>query len=269
MAKEKVEALVEAGKASAGPPLGPALGPIGVNIGQVVQEINKKTEGFKGMQVPITVEVDTDTKEFTITVGTPPASSLIKKEARVEKGAGNPLQDKVADLKIEQIIKIAKMKEDNLMGKNLKEKVKEIIGTCNSMGILVEGVPGVEAIVFVNEGKFDKEIKEEKTELSTEELKEQEEERKRLEEEIKERREEFLAKAREILETNKGKEPGVIKGKMREAGLPDAIITEVMADVMPTAGAKPEDGKPAEGKAAEGKAAEGKPTDGKPAPAKK
>src|SRR3989338_4925455 len=136
IAKEKVEALVEGGKATAAPPLGPALGPVGVNIGKVVADINKKTESFKGMQVPVKVTVDTSTKEYEITIGTPPASALIKKEAGIEKGSGNPLQDKVADVKIEQIIKVAKMKSDNLLGKTLKEKVKEIIGTCNSMGVM-------------------------------------------------------------------------------------------------------------------------------------
>ena len=139
MATQTIETLVNGGQASAAPPLGPALGPLGVNIGEVVAEINKKTAEFKGMQVPVKVEVDSDTKEFTISVGTPPASALIKKETGVEKGAGNPLADKVADLKIEQVIKIAKMKWDNLLGKNNFSKVKEIIGTCDSMGIMVEG----------------------------------------------------------------------------------------------------------------------------------
>src|SRR3990167_5702036 len=112
MATETVDALVEGGKASAAPPLGPALGPLGVNIGQVIAKINEKTKSFSGMQVPVKVRVDKQTKTFDIEVGTPPASSLIKKEAKIEKGSGNPLADKVADLRIENIIKIAKMKED-------------------------------------------------------------------------------------------------------------------------------------------------------------
>jgi len=228
MSKEKVEVLIEGGKATAAPPLGPALGPLGVNIGQVVAEINKKTESFKGMQVPVKVIVDTDTKEFKIEIGTPPASSLILKEANIEKGSGNPKQDKVADLKIEQIIKIAKMKEDSLLGKTLKEKVKEIIGTCNSMGILVEGVPAREAIQLVNDKKFDKEIAEEKTELSAEELKELEEEKKHLAEEIEERREEFIKQAKEIIASMEGKERGVIKGKLKEAVIPNEIIEELL-----------------------------------------
>lgn len=228
MAKETIKVLVEGGKATAAPPLGPALGPMGVNIGQVVSDINKKTASFKGMQVPVSVIIDKDTKEYTIEVGTPPASALIKKEAGIEKGSGNPLQDKIADLRIEQIIKIAKMKESSLLGTTLKEKVKEIIGTCNSMGVMVQKVPAKEAIDLVNQGKFDKEIKEEKTELTEAELKELEEERKRLEEEIKTRKAEFEAKAKEIIASMEGKPRGEIKAKLSEAGIPDKIIKELL-----------------------------------------
>ena len=251
MATETVEILIEGGKATAAPPLGPAMGPLGVNIGEVVDNINKKTSAFKGMQVPVKVVVDIDSKEYEIEIGTPPASSLIKKEAGVEKGAANPKTDKVADLKIEQIIKIAKMKETSLLGKSLKEKVKEIIGTCNSAGILVEGVPAVETIKLVNEGKFDQEIKEEKTELSAEEMKKLEEEKIRLAEELKERREEFLAKAKEIVGSMEGKDAGEIKGKLSEAEIPVEIIKEVM----------PAEEKPAEGETVEEKPAEGEKTD--------
>ena len=166
MPKETVEVMVEGGKATAAPPLGPALGPMGINIGQVVAKINEKTKAFAGMKVPVKVIIDKDTKAFDITVGTPPTSQLLKKEAGIEKGSGNPKEDKVADVLIEQIIKIAKMKESNLLGKTLKQKVKEIIGTCNSMGILVEGKLPIEATKEVNEGKYDAEIKAEKTELT-------------------------------------------------------------------------------------------------------
>ncbi|MBW3004187.1 50S ribosomal protein L11 [Candidatus Woesearchaeota archaeon] len=237
MAKETVEALIEGGKATAAPPLGPALGPMGVNIGQVVAKINEKTASFKGMQVPVKVIIDKDTKEFDIEVGTPPASALIKKEAGVDKGAGNPLADKVADLKIEQIIKIAKMKEDALLGKSLKEKVKEIIGTCNSMGILVEGVPASQAIKHVNEGKFDKEISEEKTELSAEEIKELEEEKKKLAKEMEEKRAEFETKAKGILKEMEGKPTNQIRAKMQEEKIPQPIIDELApAEAAPAAG---------------------------------
>ena len=251
MTKETVESLVEGGKATAAPPLGPALGPKGVNIGEVIKEINKKTESFKGMQVPIKVIIDTDTKEFEIEVGTPPASALIKKEAGIEKGSGNPKADKVADLLIEQIIKVAKMKESNLLGKTLKQKVKEIIGTCNSMGILVEGKPAAETIRAVDEGKFDEEIKTEKTELSAEELKKLEAEKKKLAADIEKRRVHYEKMAKDIIGQMKGKETGEIRGKLKEAKIPIQIIDELM----PAEGAAPaEEAKPAEGEEAKEKA---------------
>lgn len=228
MATQTVDVLVEGGKATAAPPLGPALGPTGLNIGQVVADINKKTAAFKSMKVPVKIKVDTSNKTYTITVGTPPTSALIKKEAGVEKGSGNPLQDKIADLRIEQIIKIAKMKEDSLLGKTLKEKIKEIIGSCNSIGILVEGVGAKEAIKLVNEGKFNEEIKLEKTELSAEELKTLEEERKRLQEESEKRRAEFERLAKQIIDSMAGKPRGEIKAKLHEAKIPEAIIHELL-----------------------------------------
>jgi large subunit ribosomal protein L11 len=249
MAKEKIESLVEGGKASAGPPLGPALGPMGVNIGEVISKINEKTAAFKGMQVPVKVIIDTDTKEFDIEVGTPPASALIKKEAGIQKGAGNPLADKVADLRIEQIIKIAKMKEDNILGKTMKEKVKEVIGTCLSMGILVHGMEAKAATKAVNEGKFDEEIRTEKTELSAEELKKLEEEKKRLAAEMEERRAELEKEAKLIISQMQGKPRGDIKAKLTEAKIPVEIIDELLP--AEEAAAPAEGAKPAEGEAKE------------------
>ena len=228
MAKQTIQVLVNGGQATAAPPLGPALGPMGVNIGQVVMDINKKTGSFAGMQVPVKVTVDSSTRKYEIEIGTPPASGLLKKEAGIEKGSGNPKTDKVADVLIEQIIKVAKMKEGNLLGKGLKERVKEIIGTCNSMGILVEGVSGVEAIKNVNEGKFDEEIRTEKTELTAEEKKKLEEERKRLAEEIERRRAEFEKTAKDIITAMAGKERGEIKAKLHEAGIPEIMIKELL-----------------------------------------
>jgi large subunit ribosomal protein L11 len=252
MPKEVVEALVEGGKATAAPPLGPALGPKGVNIGLVIAEINKKTASFKGMQVPVKVIIDSSTKTFEITVGTPPAAELIKKEAGIQKGSGNPL-DHVADLKIEQIIKIAKMKEDSLSGKDLKAKAKEIIGTCNSMGVKVEEMHARDALRAVESGKFDKEIAAEKTELTAEEMKEIEEEKKRLQAELAAKREEYLTKAKAVMKEMEGKEAREIKKKMEELEIPDLIINELMpttkaapgkegaapAGAKPSAGAKP------------------------------
>ena len=152
---------------------------------------------------------------------------MIKKEAGIEKGASNPLTDKVADLKIEQIIKIAKIKESSLLGSTLKSKVKEIVGSCHSMGILVEGMAAPEALTAINAGQFDEKIKSGKTELTAEEKKHLDEERKRLQSEIEQRRAEFEAKAKEILKLFET-EPRKAKKAMEEAGIPQAIINEIV-----------------------------------------
>lgn len=256
MAEQTVEALVEGGKATAAPPLGPALGPLGVNIGQVVAEINKKTAEFKGMQVPVKVTVKDD-KSFTITVGTPPVSSLVKKEAGIEKGASNPLTDKVADIKIEQAIKVAKMKADALLGKDNVAKVKEVIGSCDSMGVMVEGRQAREVIEEINQGTHVDKIKVGKTELSAEELKKLEEEKKKLQQDLEKRRKEYETKAKDIIAKLEGQPRGTIKTKLTDAGIPAAIIEELLpAETKEAAGAA----KPAAG---------AKPVAGGKAPAKK
>ena len=152
---DTIEALVEGGKASAGPPLGPALGPLGVNIMQIINTINEKTKQFEGMKVPVKVIIDSKTKEFEIEVGTPPASSLIFKELGVEKGSGSAGTHKIGNLTIDQAIKIAKMKHDNLLGKELKQKTKEIIGTCVSIGVTVEGKKPSEIQKAIDENVYD------------------------------------------------------------------------------------------------------------------
>lgn len=237
MAKQTVEAMVEGGKATAAPPLGPALGPLGVNIGQVISEINKKTADFKGVQVPIKIIVDED-KNITITVGTPPASALIKQEAHIEKGSGTPLTDLIADLKIEQVIKIAKMKGDDLSGKDMYGKVKELAGTCNSMGVMIEGKRARETIEDINKGMYDAEIKAEKTELSQEELRELEEKKQRLIAEMEKRKTDFQNTAKQIIESMAGQARAAIKAKLIEANIPTAMIDEML----PVEGAKPAEG---------------------------
>jgi len=152
---ETIEALVEGGKASAGPPLGPALGPMGVNIMQIISAINEKTKDFEGMKVPVKVIVDPKTKDFEIKVGTPPASALILDKLGAEKGSGAPSTHKIGDLTVDQAIKVAKMKYDNLLGSGLKEKTKEIIGTCVSLGVTVEGKDPREIQKIIDNGEYD------------------------------------------------------------------------------------------------------------------
>ena len=151
---EVVEVLVPGGKATAGPPLGPALGPLGINVKAVVDEINKKTESFNGMQVPVKVEVD-DKKQFVITVGIPPTTALIKKEAGIEKGSKEPNAIVAGDLPFEAAVRIAKMKLENMLAYELKTAVKEVIGTCVSVGVTVDGKRPKDVLTEISEGKYD------------------------------------------------------------------------------------------------------------------
>ncbi len=153
--KKVVEALVEGGQATAGPPLGPALGPLGVNVLAIVNKINEVTKSYAGMKVPVKVTVDTETKAFEVTVGTPTASALIVSELKVGKGSGSPKTQKVGNLSMEQLVKIAKMKRVQLLAPDIKRAVKEILGTCVSMGVTVEGKEPREVQTEIDEGKHD------------------------------------------------------------------------------------------------------------------
>lgn len=136
---ESVDVLVEGGQATAGPPIGPALGPLGINILQVVEAINERTAAFQGMKVPVKILVDPAKGTFDLEVGTPPTSALVLKEAGLGKGASAPGREKAGDLTLEQVRKIAEMKADATLGRSLEEKVREVLGTCVSMGVTVEG----------------------------------------------------------------------------------------------------------------------------------
>ncbi len=157
--KKVVEALVAGGQATAGPPLGPALGPLGVNVLSIVNKINEVTKDYAGMKVPVKVTVDTETKQFEVTVGTPTASALIVSELKIEKGSGSPKATKVGNLTIDQVLKIARMKTPELLSPNLKLAVKEIIGTCVSMGVTVESKDPRDVQKEVDEGKYDAQLK--------------------------------------------------------------------------------------------------------------
>ncbi|NOQ54470.1 MAG: 50S ribosomal protein L11 [Thermoplasmata archaeon] len=151
---EIVEILIDGGEASPGPPLGPTLGPMGVNIMQIAGDINKKTAAFKGMKVPVKITIAED-KSYEIEVGTPPISALIKDELGLEKGASNPRTDKAGDMTIKQLIKVCEMKGDSLLGATTKNKALEVTGSCVSMGIYIDGKPPKEAQRLIIEGAYD------------------------------------------------------------------------------------------------------------------
>jgi large subunit ribosomal protein L11 len=157
--KKSISALVTGGEASAGPPLGPALGPMGVNVLQVVNTINDKTKDFSGMKVPVKVEVDPDTKRFSVDVGVPPSAALINKEAGVSKGSGTAGMTFAGTITMESAIKIAKMKIDSSYAKDVRNVVKEVIGTCVSLGMQVENKPAKEIYADIRAGKYDEALK--------------------------------------------------------------------------------------------------------------
>jgi large subunit ribosomal protein L11 len=152
--KKVVELLVSGGQATAGPPLGPALGPLGINIMAVVNKINELTQDYAGMKVPVKVSVDTENKTFEVTVGTPTASALIVAELKIEKGSGTPNTQKVGNLTMAQVLKIAKIKRAELLAKTLQGSAKEILGTCISMGVTVEGKDPREVQREIDEGNY-------------------------------------------------------------------------------------------------------------------
>jgi large subunit ribosomal protein L11 len=152
---QKISSLVTGGGASAGPPLGPALGPLGVNIMEVINAINDKTKDFEGMKVPVTVSVDPDSKEWDIEVGIPSAAALILKEAGIQKGSGASGTEWVGDVTMDSIAKVANTKLDKSYASSLKAVAKTIIGTCLALGIKVEGKTPKEITAEINEGKWD------------------------------------------------------------------------------------------------------------------
>ncbi|MEM5778091.1 MAG: 50S ribosomal protein L11 [Candidatus Aenigmatarchaeota archaeon] len=163
-----IKALVEGGKATPTPPLGPSLAPTKVNISQVIATINEKTKDFAGMQVPVTIKIDPVTKEFEISVGTPSVAALIKKELKVQKLSKAPFKvfekDGVKEefkesLPFEKVVKIAKMKLDDLKVDDLKKAVKQVVASCVSFGVYVEEKTPKEILKEVDEGKWDEKLK--------------------------------------------------------------------------------------------------------------
>lgn len=152
---QKVSALVTGGKASAGPPLGPAMGPLGVNIMEVINAINEKTSDFEGMKVPVTVSVDTDTKKWDVEIGVPSVAALLLKEAGIQKGSGASGTEWVGMVGMDSIVKVARTKLESSYTSSLKAASKMIVGTCLPLGIRIEGKTPKEITAEINEGKWD------------------------------------------------------------------------------------------------------------------
>lgn len=159
-----IKLLVEGADMKPNAAISQKLGPIGINIGKVISNVNKATSSFKGMKIPVELDVNSKTKSFSIQVSSPPTAELLKKELGIELGSGQAKKIKVGNLAIEQIIKIAKIKQENMTASSLKAAVRSVVGSCVSLGILIENKEAKEIEREILEGKFDSEINSEKTE---------------------------------------------------------------------------------------------------------
>jgi large subunit ribosomal protein L11 len=166
----KVKLLVEGGQMQPGPTIAQQLGPLGLNIGNVIADINKATKSFEGTKVPVELDINVKTKTYDILVSLPPVAELIKKELSLEKGSGESNKVKIANASIEHLIKVAQTKLPNLLAKDLKAALKLVVGTCTSLGIIVENKTPLEIQRDIEEGKYDKEIKSISTKPSPEKL---------------------------------------------------------------------------------------------------
>jgi len=162
----KVKLIVEGGAMKPGPAVAQSLGPLGINLGKVISDVNTATLGFKGINVPVEIDVNTKTKTYTIKVFSPSVAELIKKELGLEKGSGSPLKVKVGNISIERIIFIAKTKQASLLAKDFKSAVKLIVGTCVSLGILIDNKEAKDVEKEIDNGVYDNEIKNEIVEIS-------------------------------------------------------------------------------------------------------
>ena len=135
-----IKLQVPAGKANPSPPIGPALGQRGLNIMEFCKAFNAQTQGLEaGLPVPVVITAYAD-KSFTFVVKTPPATVLIKKAAKIEKGSPRPHTDKVGKITRAQAEQIAKLKMPDLTAADLEAAVRTIAGSARSMGIEVEGM---------------------------------------------------------------------------------------------------------------------------------
>ena len=195
-----IKLLVEGGKMSPGPAVAQQLGPMGINMGQVISDVNDATSEFKGVTVPVHLTVDPKTKQFSIKVLSPPTSELIKKELKIEKASGARMKQKVGNLAIEQVISVAKSKHSSMLSNDFIATVKSVVGTCQALGVLIESKETKEILEEIAEGKYKEEIEAQKTDVDPEKKKELDEFFKTVEEEqeaVKKAEEEEAAAAEE------------------------------------------------------------------------
>ena len=167
-----IKLMVEGGNMTPGPAVAQQLGPMGINMGKVISDVNTATSEFKGVTVPVHLTVNAETKEVTIKVLSPPTSELIKKELGIEKASGARLKQRVGNFAIEQVISVSKAKHDHMLSNDFMATVKSIIGTCQALGVLIENKEPKEILEEITEGKYKEEIEAQKTDVDPEKRKE-------------------------------------------------------------------------------------------------
>jgi|TARA_Y100000034_G_scaffold89204_1_gene107284 large subunit ribosomal protein L11 len=163
-----IKLIVDGGSMKPGPTVAQQLGPMGINLGKLIEDTNKATSGFSGMKVPIIIEVNPKTKEYSISVSSPPVSELIKKELGIDKGSAQSGNVYTGNLAIEQAILVAKTKMPDMLARDLKAATKLVVGSCVSLGVFVESKKPQEINQEIDSGVFSSEISSEKTEVSPE-----------------------------------------------------------------------------------------------------
>jgi large subunit ribosomal protein L11 len=171
----KVKLIVDGGDMKPGPAVAQQLGPLGINLGKVISDVNSATMGFKGTKVPVEIDVNAKTKTYEIKVSSPPTSELIKKELALEKGSGEALKYKVGNIAFERVVSIAKTKMPNLLARDLRNSIKLVVGTCVSLGVLIDNKEAKDVEKEIDAGKYNNEIKNEITEVSADKKKNLEE----------------------------------------------------------------------------------------------
>lgn len=167
-----IKLLVEGGKMTPGPAVAQQLGPMGINMGQVISEVNEATSQFKGVTVPVHLTIDSKTKKVSIKVLSPPTSELIKKELKIDKASGARLKQRVGNFAIEQVIAIAKTKHSSMLSGDFLATLKSVLGTCQALGVLIENKEVKEVLEEIKNGKYSEEISAQKTDVSPEKRKE-------------------------------------------------------------------------------------------------
>ncbi len=163
-----VKLIVEGGNMKPNAAISQKIGPLGLNMGKIIADVNASTKNFTGMKVPVTLNIDTKTKTTKVEVSSPATAELLKKKFSLEKGSGQPQKVKMANAAIEHIIEVAKSKQS--LEKNLKAAVKSVLGSCVSLGILVESKEPKEVEKEVDKGVYDKQINQGATAPSKEKL---------------------------------------------------------------------------------------------------